>query len=540
MESSPLTLAHDHARAASIATHGLDTTVAINEHALAAGEFAKAATSTGSAEALRILKLLEVHHQRLAELSRYPVEHPVTANSTEPEVQAAIEKPLSTSAAVAELRASKHDVVPRSSSPLRTPSNIISPRRLPSRDNMSSSIASNLASARGIRSNYNRQPLSPSVSSLQAPGNLDMPRKESKRSKVPSTILEDSISKPSWVPPTPSNQNKATAQTGTSRTSVVAEQASHSTAPADEGFSKFYNAFESILSKLSGPLAFAGLPLVTENETAAPSAPESSSGRRTKSTSKERLDSEPDLSKYISRAALRASNRDGHSGNDSFYVVPTTGHTVSYAHILSFAEKEKRRMAASIYSDSHEPLSEPSFEDEFVDARETPMPPSPGIPKKMSNNRKKGDKEMENRVEELYMENMTLKECVDKLSKRLHVFEMSAQQNSLALQDSMRIMRPNSPARETSRVPPSDDILKRRVQDLEDQMNFQGKENDRLGKENEKLKMVVNRYREKWEKLKEGAKARRDGTMAKDGLAKDSQSVKDSSSKPGPGNLGID
>ena len=143
--------------------------MAINEHALAAGEFAHAASGTGSAEALRTLRLLEQHHQRLSELLRYPSENPPNTTSAEPEVQAVTEKPLSTSAAVAELRASKSDLGPRPSSPLRNPPGLQHPRRLPPRD-LSSSIASNLASARGIRANYTRQPLSPSVSTQQAPG----------------------------------------------------------------------------------------------------------------------------------------------------------------------------------------------------------------------------------------------------------------------------------------------------------------------------------------------------------------------------------
>ncbi len=35
------------------------------------------------------------------------------------------------------------------------------------------------------------------------------------------------------------------------------------------------------------------------------------------------------------------------------------------------------------------------------------------------------------------------------------------------------------------------------------------KEIERMGRENEKLKGVVGRYRERWEKLKEGARTRR-------------------------------
>jgi hypothetical protein len=43
-----------------------------------------------------------------------------------------------------------------------------------------------------------------------------------------------------------------------------------------------------------------------------------------------------------------------------------------------------------------------------------------------------------------------------------------------------------------------------------------GKEIERLGKENEKLKTVVARYRERWEKLKEGAKTCREGGAGKE------------------------
>jgi hypothetical protein len=454
------------------------------------------------------LRLLEQHHQRLSELLRYPSENPPGTSSTEPDVQVVAEKPLSTSAAVAELRASKSDLGPRSQSPLRNPPSLQHPRRLPPRD-LSSSIASNLASARGIRSNYTRQPLSPSVSTHQAPGSLEaLPRRDGKRPKVPS-IPEHA--QPSWVPPTQPAPKKPESQIATTKTSVVPEQVLTST---DEGFSRFYNTFESILSKLSAPLAFAGLPLISE-EGPAPSAPEPTSSKKRSSGSKERTGSDPDLTKYISRAALRASARDGQSGNDSFYVVPTSGHTVSYAQIMSFDQKEKRRMAASIHSENPEVFSDPNEEDDFVDARETPMPTSPSFTRKGSS-RKLSGRDLENKVEELDMENKSLKDCIDKLSKRLHAFEMSAQQSSMALQESMRLMRPMSPAREQVSDRGGDDALQRRVLELEEHVALGGKEIDRLGKENEKLKTVVARYRERWEKLKEGAKTRREGGAGKE------------------------
>jgi hypothetical protein len=222
---------------------------------------------------------------------------------------------------------------------------------------------------------------------------------------------------------------------------------------------------------------------------------------------KERSPSDPDLTKYISRAALRAT-ATAPSGNDSFYVVPPSGHTVSYAHILSFAEKEKRRLAASLHGENPDLFADPD-EDDFFDAKELPGSVSPAASKRFSvGNKRLNGKDLEIKVEELDLENKSLKEVVDKLSKRLHTFEMAAQSSSMALQESMRLMRPMSPAREPAA---GDDQLRKRIAELEEQVALGAKESERLGRENEKLKSVISRYRERWEKLKEGAKVRRDG-----------------------------
>lgn len=528
MESSPLTLvcltsvyvddptdsqqAYDHARAASVATT-TDTTVAINEHALAAGEFARAASGSGNAEALRTLRLLEQHHQRLSELLRYPSENPPAATATpDPEVQDNTQKPVSTSAAVAELRASKSDLVLlHSSSPLRTPPSLQHPRRLPPRD-MSSSIASNLATARGIRANYTRQPLSPSVSAQQAPGTLEsLPRRDGKRSKVPASIPE--YAAPSWIPPTSVSQKS---EVKVSEPLIEAPAAS----AADEGFSKF---FENILSKLSAPLAFAGLPLTVE-ESPAPVVTEPAAFNKRRTAKSNERTSSPDLTKYISRAALRATTQGALSGNDSFYVVPTTGGTVSYAHILSFDQKERRRLAASIHSENTEIFADPE-EDDFVDARETPMPPSPATSRR-SFGRSVTSRDVENKVEELEIENQSLKSCIDKLTNRLHAFEMSSQQNTFALQESMRLIRDSSPARPD--IPGrGDETLKRRLTELEERVALDGREVERLTKANDRLNIVIDRYRDRWEKLKAGAKTRREGTAGKE-TGKDGPSKRDS------------
>lgn len=497
--------AHDHARAASTATQTADTTVAVNEHTLAAGEFAKAAEGTSSAEALRTLKLLEQHHKKLSQLLKFPAEHPV--------VDATSEKVVTASAAVSELREPKGDA--GHTTPRRTPasaSSIHIPRRMPPRD-MSSSIASNLATARGIRSTNTRRALSPSVSTQQAPGNLEVPARRNSRQALASEITSEQLQgKPSWVPPMHSNQAKADSQAATTRTSAVAEQAQ--TTAAEEGFQRFYSTVENLLSKLSAPLAFAGLPLISEETATPPEAMKTKESlQKSKITSNNPAAVEPDLTKFISRAALRASSAHPNPGSDSFYVVPKTGHTATYANILSFAEKEKRRMAASLHSADPELFDDPD-QDEFVDARETPMPRSPGLMKRLAPPKGKsaGARDLENVIEELHTENKSLKDCIDKLSKRLHAFEMSAQSSTLALQESIRLMAPASPTMHpTTSGSEAEAKMIARIKVLEEQVGLGEKELLILGKENEKLKTVVARYRERWEKLKEGAKTRREG-----------------------------
>jgi hypothetical protein len=455
---------------------------------------------------MRTLRLLEQHHKKLSRLLKFPTENPV--------IDATAEKTVVSSAAVSELRSPKTDA--GHTNPRRTNAPTIQvPRRMPPRD-MSSSIASNLASARGIRSANTRRALSPSVSTQQAPGSLEVPtRRHGNPSTSPESIPTQPQGKPSWVPPINLQQPKLEAQAPTTRASAIPEQAPNST--SDEGFNRFYSTVENLWTKLSAPLAFAGLPLISEESSTIieQTKPREVSPKRRQSSSGRSAGGEPELTKFISRAALRASAHPA-PGNDSFYVVPTTGHTVSYANILSFENKEKRRMAASMHSADPDLFDDPD-NDDFVDAHETPMPPSPSFKKKIGFKGKAGVKELENMVEELYIENQSLKSSIDKLSKRLHAFEISAQSSGLALQESMRLLRPASPALlpQASAGTESEARMAAKIKALEEQVATEEREMQRLSKENEKQKTVISRYRERWEKLKEGAKTRREG--GKDG-----------------------
>lgn len=212
---------------------------------------------------------------------------------------------------------------------------------------------------------------------------------------------------------------------------------------------------------------------------------------------------------------MNALNRDGRFATDSFYVVPTSGHTASYASILSYADKEKRRMGASVLGELSNVAEED--EDDFVDAKESQGPPSPGLRRKTGKSR--SDKELNNVVEELYLENKSLKDMLDKLSKRLHAFESMSQNSGMRLAESMRLMRPASP--NTPAVKPAasgssstgDEVLRKRNMELEDQMALFNKQIEDLQKDNTKLRAYLDRYREKWDQLRAGAKARRAATQ---------------------------
>ncbi|KAG6128963.1 hypothetical protein E4U22_004764 [Claviceps purpurea] len=531
MESSPVVKAHDHAAAAAVATRqSSDTTVAINEHTLAAGEFSNAAQSTTSIEALRTLKLLEEHHRQLAELLKLPP-HQASRNNDDQ---------VSEKASQGE----KGSLSPENGLSKKLPS--LTQRGCSARD-MSSSIASNLASARGIRSKYRGQPLSPSISNDQAPGNVEKHlRREGSRSKM-QNIINTQPSRPTWVPPT-SVQSSRTESRNRNKSAVSSPRVDHITASGaaaekgagaeDVGYARFYNTFGSIINKISAPLAFAGLPLIQEESTSMseqsnkhsiesssssssspplpplPPAPKRKSSRPGPLTASI-LD--PDLSKIYSKATMRALAREGHSATDSFYVVPTSGHTMSYANILSYAEKEKRRLSASHHSDTdlyHSRHNAEDEEDDFVDASETPP-----LISTSSGARRKGvpsrtEKELRNTIEELSLENRSLKDMLDNVSKRLHAFEASSQHSAMALAESYRIMRPGSPVSVAVSPPlmkgrPGDEALRQKTQDMEEQLAAATAHMERLEKDNRKMQKTLDKYREKWEVLKAGAKARR-------------------------------
>jgi predicted RNase H-like nuclease (RuvC/YqgF family) len=122
-------------------------------------------------------------------------------------------------------------------------------------------------------------------------------------------------------------------------------------------------------------------------------------------------------------------------------------------------------------------------------------------------------------MEELHLENTALKHLSDTLSKRLHMWEVNSQSSSAVLQQSIRALQ-NSPKAVAVDAQPvsaqgqggTDGSALKRLQELEETLKRVDAEKESVARENEKLKTVVSRYRDRWEKLKEGARVRREGT----------------------------
>jgi hypothetical protein len=340
-------------------------------------------------------------------------------------------------------------------------------------------------------------PVTPEITTQHAGGNILSQISQIER----PTIREQSKTVPSSSP-TPS---------------TPAANPSH---PLNEGFQTFFTSFETLFSKLSAPLAFAGLPLTIEQVVPQPESAQSHDSNRPNSPpeqrrSRSRATADPDLTNLFSAPALRAIREDAgpaFGAHESFYVVPPSGGTLSYAGIVSGR------------GESGENLDDDA--DEFVDARESVGPPSPrsvrgsGILSRSKKgqaaaalrNKLQPKSEGGKTMEELELENNALRQLLDTQSRRLQMWEASSQSQSLALAQSLRFSRPRDTAAAQVSFPSSEPESER-VKDLEEaltaeraQREEQQHRMEKMERENVKLLGVLGKYREKWESLKESAR----------------------------------
>lgn len=508
-----------------------------NAYEDAANEFSRAAAGVHDPEAVRILELLEENHRQLARIVRSKEEEAATNAKSEeiPEDDPISNLPEAQGKEEAQQQARRletrndggplqnHDATAQTSAPLARPQPLKAP----------SALASNLASARGI------PPQQQQTQKAQRQSAVATPPRDVTRTGVAADQPGVPIAKrtPYDHDRRPSrgsaSQNPRTLTSGT--TSLQAATTSTGDddvqSPGEDPFAKFYSTFGGLLSKLSAPLAFAGLPLTTED--ASPSTLQAKAhldvAKRTSDSLaiKNRSDSSPgraDVNKIFSQATLRAvqdthgpiSNLDNAGNvNDSFYVVPTGGGTISYAGVVSRTDRQRiRRLSqSSAYDDD-------DGGEQFEDARE-----SPGSPKAREHWNQDRPEMQQSRgkktLEELEAENKSLKEIAANLSNRLYMWERSAQSQSMALHQSIRTLQPPPQPRTLASAAGANtsnaeghEAVEARAKELEEKLQTAQREVEKYGRENEKLKSVVLRYRERWEKLKEGAKgrARRDSS----------------------------
>ncbi|KAJ5099852.1 hypothetical protein N7532_006853 [Penicillium argentinense] len=514
METSPLSLAHTHARNAVLETRKSNPVAASEEHDLAAGEFASAILKSSDHEAVRTLKLLEAHHKQMAEILRFQPEQQADATALP-----SLDTPsanLTSQTSVAEIAHS-----PKTSSQ-DAQVQLSRPPRLISRE--SSSIASNLASARGIPSHPQRgSPVSPSLSSHQAGAKMTEVSSRTSETRIKNRQSRANATRPPWSPPLPSTSEISSHE--------VVPRGSPNTRSRPAKILPLAIPSNDFTPPLKAPLAFTGLPMTSDGSTKTETGNRKSLAtakldrHQAHSDRKSSIQDSPDVSRHFSRAALRSiQENNGTSPNntaESFYVVPTTGGTMSYAGILSRAEKEARRNSAD---DGNE---------NFVDARE--MQSSPEM---LQNSAKKPRSRRNNHgieevyfpmrtpktMEELAVENEALKELSDTLSKRLHMWEVNAQSSSMALQQSLRAMHNQNTGSPDLRTPglsagvstalSSTTESDPKVKELQDILLKSEQKLERAARENDRLKNTLGRYRERWEKLKEGAKTRRESLVA--------------------------
>lgn len=392
------------------------------------------------------------------------------------------------------------------------------------------------------------------------------------------------------VRPLPTQQSHKAETTGsrdsTKQSRTTASQPA--SPPADDNFRRFYSAFGGVINALSAPLAFTSLPLVppAPQPVAEPAKQEKASKTKSRAQSPEAArtvkSSVPDLAALISQPALRALREDGApplGPNESFYLVPTTGGAVTYASVLRDPNAAPNTQLDAI--DEASGSMKGSSHEEFVDARENVGPPSPtrrrpnsrgnpgpGVTSQRSipAGRGAGLKTLE----ELALENETLKSVIDKQAKRIQMWELNSQNSFNALAQSFRTRGPgrnssdpnalaHALAQGASAVPalPSPPILghiqqsptspnpsnmapdaAKRIADLEALLASQAAKvndlmsnNEQLAKQNERNSQVLGRYREQWEKLKAGARKkeqerreRRIAQVKSEEAAKDSES----------------
>nr|OQO29681.1 hypothetical protein B0A51_02586 [Rachicladosporium sp. CCFEE 5018] len=462
-EVAPLTSAHTHARNAAQSTKTSQWEEAAREHSRAASDLGRATKDTGDHEALRTLRLLEAQHQKLAQI----IKSQATAHVAE--VATTLAESSTTKPRIEDRKASEANTekpVTANTKPATKTTSALAAARLISRTRESSpSLARDIASRRGI-------PQPSKVNLVQAAGG-------SARQTSPDARRRAAGNVPPQIP-----------------TSVMESQRKLPRRPhkpdEEDGFASFYSIITNgTMSKLSSVLAYAGLPLTSEEAIVPEPETTRKEERRTVTAT-----NDPDVKRLISKAALKAVEDSHHERGtpghvfgpaESFYVVQTGGGTYSYADIA-----KARTQLSNIGEDD---------EDSFVDAREAQARPSSPHHSRASTAARRSSFGKNRTAEELELENTTLKTTLEHLASRLQNFEVHAQDASMMAMSMASLHHsPTQPHH-----PPQQDAATR-VKELEAQMREQGEQTVALEKMAEKQERKIRAYHAKWEELKKSAK----------------------------------
>lgn len=319
---------------------------------------------------------------------------------------------------------------------------------------------------------------------------------------------------------------------------------------AEEPFSKFYSSLNTLVSRIGSPfaasLAFAGLPLDPD-----PDSDTEAAARRAL------------LPRGWTEGRGRGRGLDkGWStgeGGESFYVVPVSGGTLSYAGVV----RRDSSPAASPPDDfgGFDMLKSPARS-----ARDSANFPALG--------ERDRDRDRANpnpltgytkTKEELQLENTGLRQAIDHMSRTMHTWQRKTKESENMLKNSIFALSKgdggragldilNQVARKSWLHVPydegegergaggggeeEDEVISEgrrvgemewekeqrdrraeeeaeekddRIRALEEELDAMRREAERMGRENEKLKKVLEKAKDKWERLKEGARTRKAG-----------------------------
>ncbi|KAG9294110.1 hypothetical protein G9A89_021469 [Geosiphon pyriformis] len=481
MEATPVNTAHAYANAAEEFEEKEQWGKALEAHFRAAEQFLLAISYTSDSEAIRTLKMLYANHNRQGKELQRRLSKQSQSSPRQKAVQSSSgsnSQPLSSS--------HRNRLPPSSSSPGQTPrqNSSYAAHRLHQQQNLQ---IQKLQQTSRLSSAGHSSPIIPrdyfstnqhsyddddddgsgfNIPSLASRNNISQTKSNNERSQSPTPSLNAPRDSVESLNPS-LNQSSVSVEE-----SYMVLKENNDSADDDDSdpFNKFWEIVESLVSKVSNPVAFATVPLHL-------------SGFRNIN------DYSKPLENNIVPLSLPIQNKlnqhietytkpDALSSTmvESYFIVPTDKKLIS-------------NNSAGEYSAS-------------LSGNKNP----PSISKT---------------IEEYAIENQQLKLILDNLSKRMLAYEKAAEENSM-LKSSIMQFR-NDVEKQAKRIKQSQELrssllvrqlspdssavtnsnfLQRRVKELEDELR-------KVKHDNETQKVLMTKYRERWEKLKESAKKRR-------------------------------